>query len=350
MDRFRAEGCRCPSRSSTSSGTRSTSTRSTAAAGPATPGTPSCSPTRSVPGRPARPRPRGVAQRAPGRGRARPRGVVRRDRGADGHRPRHRLPVAFDPTDPDFLEAYFEELHHPLEDEGVDFWWLDWQQGGVTKIARPRPAVAAQPLPLPRLRPRREAAADVLALRRHRQPPLPDRVLRRHRTSPGSRWTSSPPSPRRRRTPATAGGATTSAATSRATRTTSSPPAGCSSASSPPIMRLHSGLNPFNTREPWRFAPQSETVMTDFLRLRHQLLPYLATMNVRAHVTASRSCSRCTTTTPTSAAAYDVPQPVHVRHRAAGRADHLAGRPGDRPRPGHGRGCPRAPGSTSSPG
>ncbi len=33
-----------------------------------------------------------------------------------------------------FLEAYFEELHHPLEDEGVDFWWLDWQQGGVTRI------------------------------------------------------------------------------------------------------------------------------------------------------------------------------------------------------------------------
>ena len=45
------------------------------------------------------------------------------------------VPVAFDPTDPDFLEAYFEELHHPHEDDGVDFWWLDWQQGGVTRIA-----------------------------------------------------------------------------------------------------------------------------------------------------------------------------------------------------------------------
>ena len=28
-----------------------------------------------------------------------------------------------------------KQLHHPLEDEGVDFWWLDWQQGGVTRIA-----------------------------------------------------------------------------------------------------------------------------------------------------------------------------------------------------------------------
>jgi alpha-glucosidase (family GH31 glycosyl hydrolase) len=50
-----------------------------------------------------------------------------------------------------------------------------------------------------------------------------------------------------------------------------------------PINRLHSGLNPFNTKEPWRFSPVAATVMADFLRLRHQLLPYLATMNVRAH-------------------------------------------------------------------
>ena len=38
-------------------------------------------------------------------------------------------PVEFDITDPEFLENYFEIVHHPLEEEGVDFWWLDWQQG-----------------------------------------------------------------------------------------------------------------------------------------------------------------------------------------------------------------------------
>ena len=32
-----------------------------------------------------------------------------------------------------FLDAYFEVLHHPLEDEGVDFWWLDWQQGELAR-------------------------------------------------------------------------------------------------------------------------------------------------------------------------------------------------------------------------
>ena len=43
-------------------------------------------------------------------------------------------PVNFDISDPKFLEAYFEYLHHPNEEAGVDFWWVDWQQGGLTKI------------------------------------------------------------------------------------------------------------------------------------------------------------------------------------------------------------------------
>ena len=28
----------------------------------------------------------------------------------------------------DLRQSYFEDIHHPLETEGVDFWWLDWQQ------------------------------------------------------------------------------------------------------------------------------------------------------------------------------------------------------------------------------
>ena len=43
--------------------------------------------------------------------------------------PASKEPVLFDMTDPKFIETYFEELHHPMEEEGVDFWWLDWQQG-----------------------------------------------------------------------------------------------------------------------------------------------------------------------------------------------------------------------------
>ena len=37
--------------------------------------------------------------------------------------------VAFDIADPVFTRHYFEVLHHPYEEMGVDFWWMDWQQG-----------------------------------------------------------------------------------------------------------------------------------------------------------------------------------------------------------------------------
>ena len=41
--------------------------------------------------------------------------------------------VAFDIADPKFAYAYFHLLHHPYEKMGVDFWWMDWQQGSATK-------------------------------------------------------------------------------------------------------------------------------------------------------------------------------------------------------------------------
>lgn len=37
--------------------------------------------------------------------------------------------IAFDIFDPTFANAYFSVLHKPYEKDGVDFWWIDWQQG-----------------------------------------------------------------------------------------------------------------------------------------------------------------------------------------------------------------------------
>lgn len=42
--------------------------------------------------------------------------------------------VPFDCVDPKWMEAYFKHLHHPYEEAGVDFWWMDWQQGEQTSI------------------------------------------------------------------------------------------------------------------------------------------------------------------------------------------------------------------------
>lgn len=46
--------------------------------------------------------------------------------------PDSKSPIPFNPTDPKFLEGYFKFLHHPHEKSGVDFWWIDWQQGKKT--------------------------------------------------------------------------------------------------------------------------------------------------------------------------------------------------------------------------
>lgn len=46
-----------------------------------------------------------------------------------GMDPESGKPVEFDIADPKFMDSYFKFLHHPLEKSGVDFWWIDWQQG-----------------------------------------------------------------------------------------------------------------------------------------------------------------------------------------------------------------------------
>ncbi len=47
--------------------------------------------------------------------------------------------VPFEPTDKKFAENYFNLVLHPLEKEGVDFWWIDWQQWDTTKIKNLNP-------------------------------------------------------------------------------------------------------------------------------------------------------------------------------------------------------------------
>lgn len=42
--------------------------------------------------------------------------------------------VPFDITSRKFVDNYFNLVLHPLEKQGVNFWWLDWQQQDFTKI------------------------------------------------------------------------------------------------------------------------------------------------------------------------------------------------------------------------
>ncbi|RKD88287.1 glycoside hydrolase family 31 protein [Mangrovibacterium diazotrophicum] len=47
--------------------------------------------------------------------------------------------VPFDIVDKTYAQNYFDLIMHPLEKEGVDFWWLDWQQWGTTKLTGVNP-------------------------------------------------------------------------------------------------------------------------------------------------------------------------------------------------------------------
>jgi len=54
---------------------------------------------------------------------------------AMGIDPATRTYVPFDIVDRKFADNYLHYVIHPLEDQGIDFWWLDWQQWGTTTIA-----------------------------------------------------------------------------------------------------------------------------------------------------------------------------------------------------------------------
>ena len=47
--------------------------------------------------------------------------------------------VPFDITDKKYATNYMNILHHPLEKQGIDFWWIDWQQEMKTKLATVNP-------------------------------------------------------------------------------------------------------------------------------------------------------------------------------------------------------------------
>ena len=188
--------------------------------------------------------------------------------------------VEFDLTNPDFVDAYFD-MHHRMEAEGVDFWWLDWQQGGVT----------------------RQKGLDPLWMLNH---------MHYLDSGRGGNWPltfSRYAGPGSHRYPVGFSGDTIVTWESLAfqpqfTATASNIGYGWWShdigghmfgyrneelearwyqlGAFSPINRLHSSNSPFSGKEPWNFNRDVSAAMVDALRLRHAMMPYLYTMNYRA--------------------------------------------------------------------
>ncbi|MEV0890208.1 TIM-barrel domain-containing protein [Promicromonospora sp. NPDC050262] len=190
-------------------------------------------------------------------------------------------PIPFDPTDPAFLQAYFRELHHPLEEQGVDFWWIDWQQGRTSGTA------GVDPLWVLNHFHHLDAARDG----------KPGMTFSRY-AGPGSHryavgfsgdavvsWESLAFQPEFTATAANIGYGWWShdiGGHTRGVRDDELATRWVQFGVFSPIMRLHSANNPFIRKEPWVFPPEHRAAMEDALRFRHRMVPYLHTMNHRA--------------------------------------------------------------------
>ena len=152
---------------------------------------------------------------------------------AMGIDPATRQYVRFDIADKRFAGNYLKILHHPLERQGIDFFWLDWQQEGTTDLAGLNPTfwlnyVHSSDMERRGRRPSSitGGAASATTATRSAFPAT--------RSRRGNRWPSSPASRQPRPTSATATGATTSAGTCPAGSIRSCTRAGSSSARSAP--------------------------------------------------------------------------------------------------------------------
>lgn len=197
--------------------------------------------------------------------------------------------VQFDLTDPKFMAAYFDLLHHPMEDDGVDFWWLDWQQGGVTRQPGLDPLWG-----LNHLHYLDSGRNDGSAYAERNPRPL---TFSRY-AGPGSHrypigfsgdtvvtWDSLKFQPYFTATASNIGYGWWShdiGGHMFGYRDEELEARWYQLGTFSPINRLHSTDSPFNGKEPWNFQSDTAAAMTAALRLRHVLIPYLYTMNHRA--------------------------------------------------------------------
>lgn len=186
--------------------------------------------------------------------------------------------IRFDITDEKFIEGYFRFLHHPHENEGVAFWWIDWQQGKNTAIKRLDPLWALNHY-------------HSIDISRDGKRPL---ILSRfagagsHRYPLGfsgdtvQTWKSLDFQPYFTATASNIGYSWWShdiGGHCRGYRDDELYLRWVQYGVFSPVNRLHSTSNEFMGKEPWMYNKFVEDTAVKFLRLRHRLIPYLYSMN-----------------------------------------------------------------------
>lgn len=229
-----------------------------------------------------------------------------------------RIPI--DVLSPQFMANYFDILHHPYEADGVDFWWMDWQQGtDYWWIHQPNQPGEYQD-PRERL--------DPLWLLNHLH------ILDISRDGKRPMFFSRYSGPGSQRYPVGFSGDTymtwdalnfqpyfTATATNigytawshdigghmRGYRDDEMQVRWLQLGVFSPINRLHSSDSEFSGKEPWCYTEPAQSIMKHWLRLRHNLFPYLYTMNYLTHSRLLPLVQPMYYTHPKCQAAYEVP-------------------------------------------
>ncbi len=204
--------------------------------------------------------------------------------------------VRFDILSPDFMANYFDILHHPYEEDGVNFWWMDWQQGSNywwihepnTDGNRVDEREILDPLWMLN-------HLHILDISRNGKRPM---FFSRY-SGPGSQrypvgfsgdnfctWESLDFQPYFTATASNIGYSWWShdiGGHQRGYHDDELATRWIQLGVFSPINRLHSSDSDFQRKEPWCYGATVEPIMKNWLRMRHSLFPYIYTMNYRTH-------------------------------------------------------------------
>lgn len=227
--------------------------------------------------------------------------------------------VPFDILDKKFVSNYFDILHHPYENDGVDFWWMDWQQGknywwkhGLNPDAKHDEREALDPLWMLN-------HLHILDIQREGKRPM---FFSRFSGSGSQRypvgfsgdtiitWESLEFQPYFTATASNIGYGWWShdiGGHMLGYRDDELLVRWMQFGVFSPINRLHSGAYEMLHKEPWYFDDRIGGIIKDTLRLRHKLFPYIYTMNYRNHHELLPLIQPMYYKYPKKSAAYNVP-------------------------------------------
>ena len=220
----------------------------------------------------------------------------------------------------EFMEKYFDILHHPYEEDGVDFWWMDWQQGkDYWWIHEPN-----QPGTYQDERERMHPLwilnhLHILDISRSGKRPM---FFSRY-SGPGSHrypvgfsgdaystWHSLKFQPEFTATASNVGYSWWShdiGGHMYGNRDDQLYLRWVQLGVFSPINRLHSTCHDYLRKEPWLYDPEINRQAGRWLRLRHSLFPYIYTMNYRNHKDLLPLVQPMYYSHPKCSGAYDVP-------------------------------------------